>query len=145
MDYEEYYADALNERMAWLKLDTDFMHDFKVRRMSASADWRERYARIGLYITTIALMASNDGHIYDLSDSLGWQFLASDLGLSVEDTKEFVMSALSVGLFDRELWGESKKLASVRLLKEADETAQNKASARVKTASARAAKAAKSQ
>ena len=54
MDYEEYYADALNERMAWLKLDTDFMHDFKVRRMSASADWRERYARIGLYITRFA-------------------------------------------------------------------------------------------
>ena len=145
MEYSKAYTDALEERMLWLKLDTDFMHDFKVRRFSASSDWRERYARIGLYVTSIAFMASNDGHIYDLSDDLGWQFLASDLNIPVEDAQRFVMDALEVGLFDRELYAESCKLASSRLLKEAEETARNKAAARSRTEAARAAKASKQQ
>lgn len=143
MDYSQEYGDALAERMLWLKLDTDFMHDFKVRRFSASADWKERYARIGLYVATIALMASNDGHIYDLSDELGWQFLATDLNIPMEDAERFVSDALSVGLFDRELYAESCKLASIRLLKEAEETAKNKAAARSRTEAARASRASK--
>lgn len=143
MDYSQEYGDALGERMLWLKLDTDFMHDFKVRRFSASADWKERYARIGLYVATIALMASNDGHIYDLSDDLGWQFLATDLNIPMEDAERFVSDAISVGLFDRELYAESCKLASIRLLKEAEETAKNKAAARSRTEAARASRASK--
>lgn len=143
MDYSQAYGDALNERMLWLKLDTDFMHDFKVRRFSASSDWRERYAKIGLYVATITLMASNDGHIYDLSDDLGWQFLATDLNIPVEDAERFVRAALEVGLFDRELYAESCKLASLRLLKEAEETAKSKAAARSRTEAARASKASK--
>lgn len=140
MDYSQYYSDALNERMAWMKLDTDFMHDFKVRRLSASADPVERYAAIGMYVSLIANMAAIDGHIYDLSDELGWQFIAADMGLDVDTAKGFVSKAVSVGLFDAQLWEESRKLASTRLLKEADETAQNKAAARVKAENMRKAK-----
>ena len=143
MDYSQAFDDALSERMLWLKLDTDFMHDFKVRRFSASSDWRERYARIGLYVTCIAFMASNDGHIYDLSDDLGWQFLATDLNIPVEEAERFVKAALEVGLFDRELYAESCKLASARLLREAEETAKSRAAARSRTEAARASRASK--
>lgn len=141
MDYSEYYADALNERMAWLKLDTDFMHDFKVRRLSASTDPMTRYAWMGMYVALIANMGAIDGHIYDLSDDLGWEFLASDMGIDVELAHELVSKCLAVGLFDHGMWAESRKLASRRLLKEADETAQNRAAARLKAERMRSSKA----
>ena len=145
MDYSKEYGDALGERMLWLKLDTDFMHDFKVRRFSASADWKERYARIGLYVATIALMASNDGHIYDLSDECGWSFLAADMvcGSDVmgrDELEAFVSTLYSLRLIDRELWDESRKLTSCRLMREAENYAETRARGRRSAEIARAAK-----
>ena len=132
--YQGFYQEALGERMLWVKMDTDTMRDYKVRRLCASPEAKERYARFGMYVATILHMAENDGHIYDLSDDIGWTFYANDMGLSVEEAMLFVKACLEVGLFDAELFGESAKLASNRLLREAEETAQNKAASRAKVA-----------
>lgn len=148
--YDEFYQEALGERMLWLKIDTDMMRDPKVRRLQAHAKSLEmdemtvrKYALSGMYVAAILHMAEMEDHAYDLSDSVGWSFFADDMGMSEEDAMTFVTLALGTGLFDREMFEESAKLSSERLAREADETARSKASARAKAAAMRSSKAKK--
>lgn len=148
--YSELTQEALEERMLWVKLDTDMMRDMKIRRLQAFARSIDmdaltvkRYALVGMYVATILHMGENDTHIYDLSDDFGWDVFADDMRMPEEDAREFVAAALEVGLFDNGLYEESKKLASNRLLRELEVAAGQKAASRSRTAAAREAKAAK--
>lgn len=141
MEYAEYYQDALSEPMKWFHLDADFMRDEKVRRLGVLGGWQA----IGRYVALIACLAGHDGHIYDLSDECGWSFLAADMvcGSDVmgrDELEAFVSTLYSLRLIDRELWDESRKLTSCRLMREAENYAETRARGRRSAEIARAAK-----
>lgn len=141
MEYSEFYQDALSEPMKWIHLDTDFMRDFKVRRLAVIGGW----AYIGKYAALIACLGEAKGHVYDVGDDHGWEFLAADLSCggcscSVDDARAFVQTLYSVGLIDREMWDESKKIASERLMRDVEKAARDVAAARYKAALMRAKK-----
>lgn len=129
--YSEEYIKALSQPMEWLRLDTDIMRDNKIRRLSVLGGWEA----FGKYIALICCLATCDSHLYDLSTDIGWKFFAADMTtvgceMSVEDAHEFVSTLASLDLIDRSLWTESKKLASDRLLREADTYAKGVAKGR---------------
>lgn len=141
MDYQDYYGEALGEPMRWFRLDSDFMRDMKVRRLCHAGG----YAYVGMYVALIACLAEADGHMYDMRTG-GWDFLRADMstgGCTVEpdELERFVRTLVDLGLADSELWGESEKLTSKRLIKEAEENARNLASSRAKIAAMNRAKA----
>lgn len=130
MDYQDYYSEALTEPMRWFRMDSDFMRDFKIRRLVSEGGYK--YA--GMYVALIACLAEADGHMYDM-DSGGWDFLRADMStggceVSEDELKRFVNILASLGLADKELWSESRKLTSKRLLREAEENAKNVAQSR---------------
>lgn len=125
MEYSDYYQEALAEPMRWYRMDSDWMRDVKVRRLTRAGGW----AYAGMYQALVACLAYADGHIYDLADDAGWEFLLADMNAggcktSVDDLREFVAMVVSVGLADKEMWAESRKLTSKRLVREAEENAR---------------------
>ena len=119
--YSEAYVKALGEPMDWIRLDTDFMRDNKIRRLSVLGGW----AAVGKYVAFIACLATCDSHIYDLSTEMGWRFFEADMttvGCEMGDGEahEFIEALASLGLIDMSLWLESKKVASERMLHEVE-------------------------
>jgi hypothetical protein len=129
--YPEQYAIALSEPMEWLRLDTDFMRDNKIRRLSVIGGWEA----VGKYVAFICCLATCDGHIYDVSTDLGWRFLCADMSnvgceMGEAEAHEFVSVLASLSLIDGKLFAESKKVASERLLREAEVYAKGVAKGR---------------
>lgn len=143
MEYSEYYSEALNEPMLWVRMDTDMLRDFKVRKLMKAGGWKY----LGMYVALIMGLAQADGHIYDMRDG-GWDYLRADMcnggcDVSQEELELFVTQLASVGLADRELWAESGKLTSGRLIREVEKNAQSAAKSRMKLDAMNAAKAKK--
>lgn len=144
MDYGEHYQNALNGPMQWVRLDSDFMLDTKVRRLAAVGGWQY----VGLYVALVACLARADGHLYDMADGYGWAFLRADLctgGCSItdEELRAFVGTLADMDLIDRDMWEESGKLAIRRLMREAMANAESVARGRCRVDSMNAAKARK--
>lgn len=130
MDYQDYYIEALTEPMRWFRMDSDWLRDFKIRKLMAKGG----YAYAGMYVIWISCLAEADGHMYDMTQG-GWDFLRADMStggcaVSESDLREFVAALVDLGLADTCMWEESGKLTSKRLLKEADENAKNVAQSR---------------
>ena len=141
MEYSDYYHEALAEPMKWIHLDTDFMRDFKVRRLAVVGGWEY----VGKYAALIACLGEAKGHVYDVGDEHGWEFLAADLSCGggscpVSDAKAFVRARYDVGLIDRAMWDESGKIASERLMRDVEKAARDVSAARYKAALMRAKK-----
>lgn len=131
--YKGFYEEALPKPMPWFPLDSDFLRDVKVRRLAIYGGWRY----IALYIDLIAVLASTDNHIYDLSDEMGWTFLLSDMSvagceLDEDSLREFVGVLLKLGLVDNGMWDESRKLCSERMLRNAEGHAESVAKGKAK-------------
>lgn len=141
MEYADYYQDALSEPMKWFPLDTDFMNDPKVLKLSAMGGWQA----VGRYVALIACLARADGRRYDLSEPMGWRFLSAAMvcGGEVMDTEElheFITTLYDLRLIDREMWDESRKVSMPRLCREAENMARKTAANMVRTAKATAAR-----
>lgn len=135
MEYSEFYQDALAEPMKWFRMDSDFMRDKKVRRLSVLGGW----PAIGQYIALIACLAEADGHTCDLSDDHGWRFLAADMScggdsMPIDELQGFVSMLYDLKLIDRGMWDESRKVAMPRLMREVESMAKDVAAARYKAA-----------
>lgn len=125
------YTEALLAPMPWFKLDSDFLNDPKVRKLGFIGGWEY----VGMYCGLISHLASEDSHMYDVSDDYGWAVLQSHMSLmghpiDMDDLKGFVGYAAELGLIDPGMLEESGKIASNRLMREAenyaDKTARNK-------------------
>lgn len=132
MDYADYYQNALSEPMMWVRMDADMLRDMKVRKLMRLGG----FAYLGMYTALIMGLAQCDGHMYDMKDG-GWDYLRADLsngGCIVEpdELERFVSALVSVGLVDSELWMESEKLTSKRLIKEVERNAQSAAKSKMK-------------
>lgn len=145
-EYSEYYAAALSEPLAWFHLDSDFLDDPKIMRLGYDYGW----PYIGLYVGLMARLAAEDGHIFDVSGEFGWMVLQSRLSLvgkpiDLGALKEFVGILAELGLIDRDLYGESGKVASERMMREVENCAAKTASNRARAESMRAGKERKKQ
>lgn len=134
MDFSDYYQEALSEPMKWVRLDTDFLNDPKVQRLAVVGGGWEA---VGKYVGLITRLGIADGRSYDLSDELGWRFLAAAMvcGGTIMDGDElrgFVSTLYDLKLIDRDMWDESRKLAMPRLMREAEKMAKDVAMARAK-------------
>lgn len=132
MDYSKRYDEALLEPMKWLRMDTDMLRDMKVRKLMRAGGWKY----LGMYVALVMALAQADGHVYDMRDG-GWEYLRADMsngGCEVEqgELEEFVQLLASIGLADREMWAESRKLTSARLIREAEENARSAAQRQAK-------------
>lgn len=131
--YKCFYIEALEAPMPWFPLDSDFLRDTKVRKLAVVGGW----GYVGMYVALIACLAATDSHIYDLNDEMGWAFLRSDMSvvgceLSDDDLKEFVGVLLKLNLLDNSLWDESGKIASERMLRNAEDYASSVAAGKAK-------------
>lgn len=131
--YKDFYTEAMSSPMPWFQMDSDFLRDTKVRKLAVVGGWEY----IGMYVALVACLAATDNHIYDLSDDMGWAFLRSDMSvvgcdLTDDSLKEFVGVLLKLNLLDNELWDESGKMASERMLRNADDYAQSVAAGKAK-------------
>ena len=141
--YKEYYMDAMTNPMPWFQMDSDFMRDTKIRKLAIYGG----YDYIGKYVAFIACLAACDNHIYDVSDEIGWRFLLSDMSVvgcefDEDDLKEFVGVLLKLQLIDAELYDESMKIASPRMLRNVEDYAKSVAGAKAKAFKMRQGKAA---
>lgn len=132
MDYSDYYDAALSEPLMWVRMDADMLRDFKVRKLMRAGGWKY----LGMYIAVIMGLAQADGHVYDMNDG-GWDYLMADMsngGCEVErgELERFVQLLASIGLADRGMWAESRKLTSDRLVREVEENARSAARRRMK-------------
>lgn len=127
----EHYAAALREPMAWFHLDSDFLDDPKIMRLGFEDGW----AAIGIYVALMSRLAREDSHIFDVSTEYGWKVLQSRMALvggemDAEDLKAVVSKFAALGLIDSEMYAESGKIASDRLMREvenyADRTARKR-------------------
>ena len=127
----ELYMEALVAPMPWFKLDSDFLNDPKVRRLGFVGGWEY----IGMYCGLIAHLAAEDSHMYDVSDDYGWAVLQAHMSpmghqVPIDGLMAFVKTLAELGLIDAEMLGESGKVASNRLMREAEnyaeKTARNK-------------------
>lgn len=131
--YKDYYTEAVTSPMPWFQMDSDFVRDTKIRKLAVYGG----YDCIGKYIAFIACLAACDNHIYDVSDEMGWKFLLSDMSVvgckfDEDDLKEFVGVLLKLGLVDSDLYDESMKLASPRMLRNVEDYAKSVAAAKAK-------------
>lgn len=143
MEYAEAYQNALAEPMLWFRMDADTLRDFKIRKLMKAGGW----GWFGMYVALIMGLAQADGHIYDMRDG-GWDYLMADLSnggcdVEPEELHRFVETLASVGLVDSELWAESRKLTSKRLIKEVERNAQSAAKSKMKLDAMNAARARK--
>ena len=143
MDYAEHYQEALNEPLLWVRMDTDMLRDMHVRKLMRAGGWKY----LGMYVALIMALAQADGHIYDMRDG-GWDYLLADLSnggcpVDPDERSEFVGTLASIGLVDRELWAESRKLTSKRLIREVERNAASAAKSKVKLDAMNAARAKK--
>ena len=132
MEFQEAYLDALNEPVKWVRMDADMLRDFKIRKLMRAGGWEY----LGLYLALVLCLAQADGHIYDMRDG-GWDYLQADMSnggcpIDREGLEAFVNILASVGLADGELWAESRKLTSKRLIREVEEGARSAAKTRMK-------------
>lgn len=131
--YREFYDKALLEPLPWYRMDSDFMSDTKVRKLLVLGGWEY----LGMWQALNSCLAREDGHTFDVSDELGWRFLQAAMGVGglpvgMDDLRRFVETLVSLGLLDAQMYSESGKLASDRMLREAEAFAQNAANGRVK-------------
>lgn len=137
-DYAAFYQQALSETLPWFKLDSDFMGDPKMERLG----YLGGYPAIGMYVALMALLYRNELHIIDVSDEFGWQYLQGKLSLvghrlELEDLKGFVGTLAQLGLVDADLYAESQKIASNRVLREVEFFAAQAAKGRAKASAMR--------
>lgn len=121
---QELRQQAADEPMDWFPHDADMHRDPKVRKMLASPQGTSDYGRWNLLCE---MLCSSEGHCYDLSDDLGWTFLASDLMCTVEECRAFVSRLLELGLVSRDSFDGFHRLRSDRMQANADTYADGKA------------------
>lgn len=136
--FTEYFTEALIKPMPYFSMDSDFMRDNKIRRLACVGGWEY----IGKYVAFIACLAGQKGHIYDLSDDMGWKFLLADMsayGCDLDDDslREFVGVLLQLELVDVEMYDEDGKLTSQRMLRNAEKYATEVAAGKARGAVAR--------
>ena len=134
MDFSDYYQEALSEPMKWVRLDTDVHTPPNVPRHADEGGGREA---VGKYVGLITRLGIADGRSYDLSDELGWRFLAAAMvcGGTIMDGDElrgFISTLYDLKLIDRDMWDESRKVAMPRLMRESEKMAKDVAMARAK-------------
>lgn len=139
-----YYNEAFLAPMPWFRMDSDFLNDPKVRRLGFIGGW----TFVGMYCGLIAHLASEEGHIYDVSDEFGWAVLQEHMSLTgkpvdSETLRTFVDTIAALGLIDAEMYAESGRIASNRLVKEAENYAEKTARNKLHGAAMREAKEAK--
>ena len=142
MEYGDYYQEALSESMKWFPMDSDFMDDQKVRKLGVLGGWQA----VGRYVALIACLARADGRCYDLSEPMGWKFLAAAMIcggeiMGEDELREFIGMLYDLKLIDRDMWDESRKVSMARLCMEAENMARRTAANRMRTAKASAARA----
>lgn len=143
MEYAEAYQEALNEPMMWVRMDSDMLRDMKVRKLMRVGGFQY----LGMYVALVMGLAQADGHIYDMRDG-GWDYLQADMSnggcpVDPDELSRFVNTVASVGLCDAEMWAESRKLTSKRLIREVERNAQSAAKSRMKLDAMNAARAKK--
>lgn len=133
-DYAAFYDEALSEPMPWFHMDTDFMDDSKVVRLAYEGGYRY----VGMYVALMALLYRRDTHLVDVSDEFGWLYLQDRLSIvghpiARDEMERFVTVLASLGLVDRELYAESRKVASDRVIREVENYAKTAARGRNQT------------
>lgn len=132
MEYQDYYDEALLEPLEWVRMDTDMLRDFKVRRLMGIGG----FAYLGMYIAAIMALSQADGHVYDMGNG-GWDYLRHDMGnggceVDEDELRDFVGALVECGLVDVGMWRESQKITMRRLIKEAEEGAKSRAKTRAR-------------
>lgn len=84
-------------------------------------------AAYGRYWLLVELLMSSPEHSYDVSDSIGWEMLADDLGrlerIDPADACEFIEELAALGLISREHLDECSKVVSLDVLADVEKYA----------------------
>lgn len=123
--YDGFLEECMLEPLSYFFHDCDARLSDELRRGTALGgfEW------LGRWWTFVECISSKKGHMYDVSDEIGWKFFRLDMvsgggEMSVDDCKEFVGELYELKLINREVFDESKRIISDRVMRNAEKSAE---------------------
>lgn len=105
----------------WVKLDTDFIHDRKIRALLRIRGW----AGVGLWFGLVALVRKEEaaGGCLNLEESVDRDYLEDELRLDSNDLDDLINDFVECKLLDASFWKEGR-ITSNRLRSDAEKYRQ---------------------
>ena len=124
---ELFVAEAMRASVPHLFHDSAAHRDASLRRLVRDGGM----AAYGRYWLLVELLTGSPEHRYDLSDDVGWELLAQDMGrlepMGVDECKAFVGDLYRYDLISREHYDELSELLITRVVRDVQRYAEGTA------------------